>query len=501
MGNTVFYRQLNENADQITWKDIFSEYNKKHDKQDFEYAIAAGTALNSASEEYMLQKWRKPWIFYTMLKWGIALIILLYVVYFGLQVTGIGSVVPAIGQMAIIIPPLIAPAVLMVLFWEMNIPRNMSILELFGMWLIGGFASLVIANLFFIVLPDGLPICINAPAAEEPAKLIAALLMMAWFSRNKKLYGINGFVIGATVGAGFAGFESVQYAFNSAQSVMTMQGEAGQIVQVVQTSMSGSVVYSQILRLLLSVGGHVMYCAPYSAEVARNTKNGKITISSILNINVILVFLASSVIHGLWNNDVFEIPGGRVGYYMYLIVLITLLWILGLKVLRRSLNQVVKIGASASGGEALKHGASIDANASMAEKMESKPLVKNEEMVKSQPQQAVSSNVSIAHPIKVTCVSGELSGQSWQLSENGVLLIGRTPDCGVRFSPNAKGVSGRHCSIQSTQMGWTIKDLGSTYGTFISNNQKLVSGMEVKLNQGDVISLGGAENALVVNLK
>ena len=60
MGNTVFYRQLNEDARQIGWKDIFSEYRKKHNHEDLEYALAAGTSLNTASEEYMLQKWRKP---------------------------------------------------------------------------------------------------------------------------------------------------------------------------------------------------------------------------------------------------------------------------------------------------------------------------------------------------------------------------------------------------------------------------------------------------------
>ena len=29
MGNTVFYKQLNEDVSQIKWKDIFSDFKKK----------------------------------------------------------------------------------------------------------------------------------------------------------------------------------------------------------------------------------------------------------------------------------------------------------------------------------------------------------------------------------------------------------------------------------------------------------------------------------------
>ena len=68
------------------------------------------------------------------------------------------------------------------------------------------------------------------------------------------------------------------------------------------------------------------------------------------------------------------------------------------------------------------------------------------------------------------------------------------------FRPMPRGVSSRHCSIQYTQFGWTIKDLGSTYGTFVSGSQKVLPRTEVRLKQGDTISLGGNENVLTVEL-
>ena len=80
------------------------------------------------------------------------------------------------------------------------------------------------------------------------------------------------------------------------------------------------------------------------------------------------------------------------------------------------------------------------------------------------------------------------------------MVAGRNEGCEIRFSAGAKGVSGRHCSFQLTQFGWTIKDLGSTYGTFVSGTQKILPGTEVKLKQGDVISLGSNENTLTIDM-
>lgn len=69
MANTEFYRQLESDAGKITWKDVFSEYRKKHTKADLEYALLAGASLDGATEENMLKKWKKPWVFYLSLCW------------------------------------------------------------------------------------------------------------------------------------------------------------------------------------------------------------------------------------------------------------------------------------------------------------------------------------------------------------------------------------------------------------------------------------------------
>lgn len=497
MGNTVFYNNLNENASQIGWKDIFADYKKKHDRQDLEYALAAGTVLNTASEEYMLQKWRKPWVFYPVMKWGLGLIALLYGLYILLYLLG-APIFPAIEEMTIIIPPLIMPIVIMIFCWELNVPRNISIFELFLIWLIGGFLSLAATAIAYIWIPDGLPACFSAPISEEPAKFIAALIVMLFISRKKKIYGVTGFVVGAAVGAGFAAFESVQYAFRSAQQITDIiQAESGGTIAVVGTSMSGSVVYNQILRLVTAIGGHELYCAPYVAEIARHAKNGKISVESVFNLDFLGAFLVSCLLHGLWDTDILA-GFGELGMYIQCAILIVVIWMQAMRILRKCLNQAVQIGAAASGGKALQHGAGAGHTSFVkVDHVERQSAEEHKEIHESKA--AVQPHV-VSAGIRLICNSGELKGKSWQINDNETLLVGRDESCIIRFSPSAQGVSGRHCSIQHTQFGWTVKDLNSSFGTFVSGCGKVLPGTEIKLKQGDVISLGGDVNKLIIDI-
>ncbi|MBR4595016.1 MAG: PrsW family intramembrane metalloprotease, partial [Bacteroidaceae bacterium] len=427
----------------------------------------------------------KPWVFYPMLKAGLAFILFLYLSYFVMKMMGIG--IPfAIEGMVIIFPPLVMPVVIMVFFWELNIPKNVSVFSLFGIWLAGGVASLVVTMLFAKIVPDEWPPCFSAPAMEEPGKLIVAMLVMFVVGRKMKIYGITGFVIGAAVGAGFAAFESAQYAFNAAQSIS--EATDGHMIAIVaEYSMSRDVLHSQLLRMLTATGGHVFYCAPYIAELARHTKNNRITVGSFLNVDFIGAFLISCLLHGLWDVGFITLP--------FKAVFKLFVWAQGLRILRKCLNQVVQIGAVASGGGTLMHGAAVDDDYAdhvvHVERPEEKqkPLAVPEKL----------SNAEIPDSIKVSCSAGEFMGVSWHLCPGQELLVGRDSSCGVHFSASAKGVSGRHCIIRHTQFGWTVKDLGSTYGTFVSGNQKVLPNTEVKIGKGDTISLGGNENVLLID--
>jgi pSer/pThr/pTyr-binding forkhead associated (FHA) protein len=81
--------------------------------------------------------------------------------------------------------------------------------------------------------------------------------------------------------------------------------------------------------------------------------------------------------------------------------------------------------------------------------------------------------------------SGKHAGKKLSLPANREIIIGRDDDCQIRLATS--DVSRRHCSIQLTKDGLSIKDLGSRNGTIV--NGKLISETtEVKI--GDTIELG-----------
>ena len=57
----------------LTWKDVVSGWKEKHTRKDADYAMIAGTTLDSAQTEMsMLQKWQRPWLFFRVFCGGLS---------------------------------------------------------------------------------------------------------------------------------------------------------------------------------------------------------------------------------------------------------------------------------------------------------------------------------------------------------------------------------------------------------------------------------------------
>ncbi len=97
----------------------------------------------------------------------------------------------------------------------------------------------------------------------------------------------------------------------------------------------------------------------------------------------------------------------------------------------------------------------------------------------------------------ISVLNGSMSGQSYRLGE-GVLLLGRGVDAGIRFDPAVDSmVSSRHCLLQAGPDGFYVVDNQSTNGTYV-NGQRI---QRVRLNHGDVIELGNPGVRLGVALE
>lgn len=82
------------------------------------------------------------------------------------------------------------------------------------------------------------------------------------------------------------------------------------------------------------------------------------------------------------------------------------------------------------------------------------------------------------------------------------IVIGRSRDCKISFTESTPGISGKHCSISydEASASFILKDLKSTYGTFLQEGTKLTPNTPYRLRSGDRFYLGDKANMLCVEL-
>ena len=202
----------------------------------------------------MLSGWQKPFLFARFLLGMILFVALTFILT---NVLGMESA-RFYGMISI---PFIVPVTLLLLIWEMNIPRNISLYEVLGIVFIGGMLSLIFTLLFQALdLPDD---AIWAGLTEEPAKLLVVYLVLR--KKNYK-YTINGMLLGAAVGVGFSVLETLLYACNS-----FIEGTVLGVIEALESGDVNSVlayatifglesgVNTAVVRALTALSGHVTF--------------------------------------------------------------------------------------------------------------------------------------------------------------------------------------------------------------------------------------------------
>lgn len=112
MGNTTatLYGKILAGPKKLTWREILRTGKKNHRSADLDYAMIAGTSLDTVNTETgMLQKWQQPWLYLRVLGAGGALSgILLAAVAVNILVLGI-SLLPALNLLFVVVPPVWFP--------------------------------------------------------------------------------------------------------------------------------------------------------------------------------------------------------------------------------------------------------------------------------------------------------------------------------------------------------------------------------------------------------
>lgn len=438
---SALYQKIITTPKQISWKDIFGDSSRKRSQQDTDFAIIAGTTLDTVNSEVgMLQKWQKPWLYRRVLIAGLILsAVTLGAVAMVFLLVGYCAF-PALNLLMIMIPPCVVPVTLMVFFWEMNAPRDISLVQMIGYFFTGGILSIMLTVLLNIVLPGA----IVAAITEEPAKLIISVFFLRRiYKKRGTVYGFTGLAVGAAVGAGFGAFESAQYAYNC----LPMVDADGLTVPVMLITFSSliPVLVNIIIRSIFALCGHVLYCAPYACIAALNMeKNGK-ALSSIKSPAFWGVFAISFFCHVFWN-----ILAG----WLTAAVFIVLLWSTTLYGIRRSFVQLVKrINTRSAAG-------------------------------------------NMTTQLKIQGTRGVHTGIAYVFARNEI-LIGTDASCHLTYPVNLVEISKTHCKLLIQNGSVYLSDLGSQSGTYL-NGVKLQPMTTHPLKRGDRFAVGSRDQEFAV---
>lgn len=309
--------------------EMFSEVFKSRSHDEVEDYLVVGASRTTPPLNDVVTGWPRPWLFVRVL----AFIVIVYILFLvSMPYFANPRFIPGfmfLGSLAV-------PLATLVLFFELNTPRNVSFYYLLMLVCLGGILSLIATSIAarFTTFLDwmGPP---SAGIVEEFAKLATVIVVCR---QVKHKYILNGMLFGAAIGTGFAVFESAGYAqdalivglvkTNGWQNFFA-QGGAG----FLNTMIVG--------RGWLSPFGHVVWTAIAAGALWRVKKEGVFELR-MLNATFWKTFSVPVVCHMLWDSKIAMGVAGEPQVWNYLVTLAlgAISWYVAFKLVQEGLKQV-----------------------------------------------------------------------------------------------------------------------------------------------------------------
>lgn len=295
------------------WKagEMFADVTKRHGDEDIENYFTVGTVGTTPPLAAIDTSWPRPWVFARVF----TLTALLYLGFlFAWDRFDNDNLIPGL----IMVGTVAVPFSLLIFFFENNVPRNVSLYQVIRLLLVGGLVSIFISLVFFQV--TNLSNWLGAASAgiiEESGKALTLLLVVR---KPRFRWTLNGLLFGATVGTGFAVFESAGYALRA------LGGDNGSF---------DSMVHTILERGGLSVlGGHVLWTGLVGAALWRVRGDQPFRVDMLTDPRFLRVLLVCMAMHMVWNS-----PWDPPLYAKY-VVLGAAIWLLILGMIQSGLKQV-----------------------------------------------------------------------------------------------------------------------------------------------------------------
>ena len=283
----------------VTFKDLFKDTFKKHSEEDLDNVFVCGSSSTTPDVKDVNPKKASAWVYFKIFIFFIIAYIPTRIGYINYGNLNFLPAMIMLGAFAV-------PVTILIFFYEINLFRNIPFYKVIKYFILGGALSLILAILFFS-LDINTDISTYSGALmvgliEEVAK--AAIVAFFLFKSKNSNYILNGLLIGAAVGAGFAAFETAGY--------ILRYGLAGGDAVMLQTIK---------IRGFLAPGGHVAWAAIEGAALMYVKGFEKLDKKHLNDKRFLLICLISVVEHGIWDMPI-EVP-----YYLLPIGLTIAAWL------------------------------------------------------------------------------------------------------------------------------------------------------------------------------
>jgi RsiW-degrading membrane proteinase PrsW (M82 family) len=295
----------------FNFKRFFGGIYKEHSEEEVEQSLIVGTSTTTPSVEDISLEYPQPWLFFRLITGSIILFYSFVAVYEQFENSNLLPGIIFTGSFAV-------PISTLFLFFELNIRRNVPIWQVMRLVLTGGVLSLFVALVLFQNADAffGQQGAWIAGLIEEPAKLIA----LFYLTRGNKRYPyiLNGLLLGAAVGCGFAAFESAGYALSLGMT------DIDSLIQIIQ------------LRGVLSPFAHIVWTAIAGAALWRVQRGGSFYSGLLLKKEFYAPFGTVIFCHAIWNS------GSMIPFMGQYIICGLISWTVALSLLNLGIKQIAE---------------------------------------------------------------------------------------------------------------------------------------------------------------
>jgi RsiW-degrading membrane proteinase PrsW (M82 family) len=297
-------------------KTLFGALFRKRTIEEVEDSFAVGTLNMTPRLKDVSAEWPAPWVFMRLLSFSIVVTIGFY---WALQRFENIKLYPGwlfMGAFAV-------PISVMFFFVETNVLRNISLYRVLKLFFFGGLISLIFALFLFEMTAAAEWFgAMAAGPVEELAKLLAVVFVAKQWKNMH--WTLNGMLLGAAVGAGFAAFETAGYIFENLIN-------------------GGSDIIVMLIRAMNAPFTHIIWTACTAGALWRYKGERNFEFGMLKEWPVLRILLFVIGLHAIWNSPLtVPLVGGLSAFALKSLILGVIGWLLVLMLIQSGLGQVRK---------------------------------------------------------------------------------------------------------------------------------------------------------------